>query len=311
MNAPRFLSRLKPVDFKTVAKRGCFVYAYLRKDGSPYYVGIAKLARRPTRKTAGEICPPKQEERIRLLRQGLAWEEACRWEVFYIAHYGRVDIGTGALRNRTDGGEGVSNLSPESLARRANSRKGWDPSQTVRENMRQAQLGKKRTPESVEKAIAQLRGKKRPPEIVAKVIASNAITRKAKAEAEAILLCMTIEEISEIRAGLARAKARAAKTRRRRALGIKPRISPKDSGHVASSKTPEKRLEYSRVHQAKTKELAYSMGMTIPGYRQWLKDGCPSDYAPYLRKEKKVPMTRKEICRNYYLRKKARLQEAA
>ena len=98
------MKTLAPVDFKAVAAKGCFVYCYLRVDGSPYYIGIAKKASRP--KDRHIWLPPSCPGRIRVLRMGLSWAEAQEWERFYIARYGRKDIGTGILRNLTDGGEG-------------------------------------------------------------------------------------------------------------------------------------------------------------------------------------------------------------
>ena len=98
------MKTLAPVDFKAVAAQGCFVYCYLRADGSPYYVGIAKKASRPQERHNWR--PPSCPCRIRVLRSGLSWSEAQQWERFYIARYGRKDTGTGILRNLTDGGEG-------------------------------------------------------------------------------------------------------------------------------------------------------------------------------------------------------------
>jgi hypothetical protein len=102
---PAFLARLAPPDFRSIAERGCFVYAYLRTNGSPYYIGIASNWKRPTERHGA--CPvPKERHRIRILRTGLSWNQACKWEMRYIARWGRKDIATGILCNRTDGGDG-------------------------------------------------------------------------------------------------------------------------------------------------------------------------------------------------------------
>jgi hypothetical protein len=89
------------------------VYAYLRendsangKAGSPYYIGKMASARRPWGKHTTR--PPSDPRRVRLLRGGLTEQEANEWEMFYIKKYGRIDLGTGGLRNLTDGGEGVA-----------------------------------------------------------------------------------------------------------------------------------------------------------------------------------------------------------
>ena len=85
-----------------------YVYAYLRKDNSPYYVGKGSGNRAFVRR--GRIVrPPKDRSRIVFLRSELTEDKAFDWEKFYIKHYGRIDLGTGILRNLTDGGEGTSN----------------------------------------------------------------------------------------------------------------------------------------------------------------------------------------------------------
>jgi hypothetical protein len=101
---------LAPVDFKAVAAKGCFVYCYLRKaDFSPYYVGISSNHSRPVSKLHN-CAVPADRSLIRVMKAGLSWDQAKEWEIRYIAVYGRKDIGTGILRNRTDGGEGFKGL---------------------------------------------------------------------------------------------------------------------------------------------------------------------------------------------------------
>jgi hypothetical protein len=92
-------------------KNEFYVYAYLRKDKTPYYVGKGKEGRAYSKDRV--IKPPKDKSRIVFLRKGLTEDKAFEWERFYIKHYGRIDTGTGILHNLTDGGEGNSNPSEE------------------------------------------------------------------------------------------------------------------------------------------------------------------------------------------------------
>jgi hypothetical protein len=82
-----------------------YTYAYLREDGTPYYIGKGKGAR--IYKKSNRCCPPpKDKSNIIILKKNLTEEEAFRHEVYMIAVFGRKDLGTGTLRNLTDGGEG-------------------------------------------------------------------------------------------------------------------------------------------------------------------------------------------------------------
>jgi len=94
-----------------------YTYAYLREDKTPYYIGKGK-GRRIYLKGKGEVKPPKYKSRIIYLKQNLTEEEAFRHEIYMIDVFGRIDLGTGILRNRTDGGEGNSGFVPSEETRR-------------------------------------------------------------------------------------------------------------------------------------------------------------------------------------------------
>jgi hypothetical protein len=81
-----------------------YTYAYLREDGTPYYIGKGKGMRAFCKQRNVKV-PPK--ERILFLKTNLTNEEAIRHEVYMIFVFGRKDKGTGILWNFTDGGEGV------------------------------------------------------------------------------------------------------------------------------------------------------------------------------------------------------------
>ena len=86
-----------------------YTYAYLREDGSPYYIGKGE-GNRAYYKRKNEIQLPKDKSRIIFLKQNLLEEDAFKHEEYMIAVFGRKDLGTGILRNRTNGGEGFSGL---------------------------------------------------------------------------------------------------------------------------------------------------------------------------------------------------------
>jgi len=84
-----------------------YTYAYLRKDRTPYYIG--KGSGRRIYGNKGRPCEkPKDKSRIIFLKQNLTEEEAFKHEIYMIAVFGRKDLGTGILYNKSDGGEGNS-----------------------------------------------------------------------------------------------------------------------------------------------------------------------------------------------------------
>jgi hypothetical protein len=125
-------------------KNDYYTYAYLREDGTPYYIGKGKGDRAFRNRGRAVSTPPR--DRILLLKTGLTEEEAFQHEIYMIALYGRKDLGTGILYNFSDGGEGSSN-----------------PSEEIRRKIGKAWKGKARSEETKRKLSEALKGRKLPP----------------------------------------------------------------------------------------------------------------------------------------------------
>jgi hypothetical protein len=133
-----------------------YTYLWLREDGTPYYVGKGTGHRAYAPHSVGNAPPV---ERI-IIQDFESEEDAFFAERFLIAYYGRKALGTGCLRNYTEGGEGTSGLvhTPETRAK-----------------IGAAKIGRKASPETRAKMSAVLIGHTRnvgnrhPPETLAKM----------------------------------------------------------------------------------------------------------------------------------------------
>ena len=111
-----------------------YVYVFLREDRyTPYYVGKGKDYR-CTERTGRLIKPPRDKSRIVKIKENLTEEDAFELERTLIKFWGRKDLGTGVLLNRTDGGEGPAGkvLSEETK----NKIRGYRHTEEAKEKMR-------------------------------------------------------------------------------------------------------------------------------------------------------------------------------
>jgi hypothetical protein len=164
-----------------------YTYAYLREDRTPYYIGKGQ-GRRAYKKGKGEVRPPKDKLRILILKKNLIEQEAFKHEKYMIAVFGRKDLGTGILHNKTDGGDGVSGFihreetkikmseahkgktySEETIRKMSEGRKGENNhqygkthSEETRKKMSEAHKGKTYSEETIRKMSEAKKGENHP-----------------------------------------------------------------------------------------------------------------------------------------------------
>lgn len=104
-------------------KNRFYVYAYLRTDGTPYYIGKGQLKRafqphtREGPKGGVMNRTPRDPNRIRFLAWGLTEDESFEWEEDLIDVLGTLELGTGCLLNFTSGGDGMRDPTPSTRKR--------------------------------------------------------------------------------------------------------------------------------------------------------------------------------------------------
>lgn len=156
-----------------ITKVEFYNYLWLREDGTPYYVGKGKGNRAFSNKYHIQKCPPLN--RI-VLFPAESEQEAFETEKALIWYYGRKDLGTGCLRNLTDGGDGASGYktTPEVRAR-MKAGHARNPQIGKKHHM----FGRKHTPETKAKIVETLKGNTRrlgvphTPETKAKISAAG------------------------------------------------------------------------------------------------------------------------------------------
>ena len=122
-----------------------YTYAYLREDKTPYYVGKGRGDRIYCKQRT--IKAPTDKSRIIFLKKNLTEAEAFKHEVYMIFVLGRKDLGTGILRNRTNGGEGLSGAvrSAETKKKISESKTGVPKTDEHKEKLSVAMSGEKAT----------------------------------------------------------------------------------------------------------------------------------------------------------------------
>ena len=134
-----------------------YVYAWLREDGTPYYIGKGKGNRAYVKHR--KFIPPK--DRIVILSHQMPEKEAFEYEITLIAHYGRKDLETGILYNKTEGGDGPANPSEETRKKMSVAQKGRVITEKTRAKLSAANKGNTLNDTIRNKISQSLKGRKK------------------------------------------------------------------------------------------------------------------------------------------------------
>jgi hypothetical protein len=142
-----------------------YVYSWIRirnsengEAGSPFYIGKGYGNRAFDKNHT--IKPPKDITRIIFLAENMNEADALQFEMLLIRYYGRIDTNSGCLRNKTDGGQGVSGRILSEDTKKKIAIANSNPSDETRKRMSKINKGRKFSKEFCKKAQVRQTGKK-------------------------------------------------------------------------------------------------------------------------------------------------------
>lgn len=100
--------------YRSISMNIYYVYQYVRKDQTPYYIGkgCGRRAFNPHKRTNGQSLVPRDRSRIQILKEGLTEQEAWDLEEALIKQYGKIKDG-GILVNVRTGQTGGQTVTRE------------------------------------------------------------------------------------------------------------------------------------------------------------------------------------------------------
>jgi hypothetical protein len=154
-----------------------YLYRHIRLDTNEvFYIGIGsdseykRAYSKQSRNTHWNNIIKTTSYEVEIILEDLTWEEACSKEIEFIKLYGRRNINEGTLVNMTDGGEGFVGLKftedhKHNIAKAATGNRnmvGKHLSNSQKEKLRDANLGKRHTDEAKTKISNAMKGKRSP-----------------------------------------------------------------------------------------------------------------------------------------------------
>lgn len=146
-----------------------YIYKHIRKDTNEvFYIGIGsdssykRAHSKRGRNDHWKKLTNKVGYIVEIIEDGIDWQTACMKEINLILQYGRTDLGTGCLVNKTDGGDGHMNPSLETRLKISNGNKGKVITEENKEAVRKSNRTReyKLSPEHLEKLTNSKVGKK-------------------------------------------------------------------------------------------------------------------------------------------------------
>lgn len=141
------------------------VYLHRKKtDNSIFYVGMGNYKRAFSKQRSKDWHSIVNScgYTVEIINENLTPEKACEIEIKLIEKYGRLDLKTGCLVNKTSGGIGCLTLSNSSSEKKSKLLKSILRTESWKRNISKSHKGKKKSKSHIENIRSSMTGRKLP-----------------------------------------------------------------------------------------------------------------------------------------------------